>query len=231
MIHSLLDKNARVLVVAAHPDDEVLGCGGTIRRATKAGAEVSVLFLTNGVGARCDSDETAASNRQKNACEALAILGVDNVEFLEYPDNQLDQVPLLEIIKAVEKIIRGFCPSIVLTHHGGDLNIDHRMVSEAVTVACRPLPGRNVQIVLSFEVPSSTEWVVSGVGSPFDPCLFVDVTNELADKISALKCYEEEMRAFPHSRSLEAVEFLGKWRGACAGVVAAEAFSVLRMII
>ena len=227
----IIGPKARILVVAAHPDDEALGCGGTLRKAVKQGAQVSVLFLTDGTGARPDSTESAAVARNQNSLEALKCLGIQDVEYLGFPDNQLDQTSLLTLIQGIEKVSNKFKPTVVLTHHGGDLNVDHRIACEATLVASRPLLSSQVKVILSFEVPSSTEWRATGVGSSFEPSLFVDIEHEVQDKMIALACYEAEMRPFPHSRSIEAVESLAKWRGACAGVSAAEAFAVLRMVI
>lgn len=230
MFTSELVAGSKILVVAAHPDDEVLGCGGTIAKASSMGAQVNVLFFTNGTGARVDSSGPEAALRKQMALDSLKILGVSGWKFLDFPDNQLDTVSLLEIIKAVEVVVSEFEPAIVLTHNVGDLNIDHRIVSEAVSVACRPPVFPFIRAILHFEVPSSTEWSVNN-GVSFVPGLFVDIDNELQAKVDALKCYNVEIRDFPHSRSVLAIESLARWRGACSALGAAEAFLVHRMLI
>jgi N-acetylglucosamine malate deacetylase 1 len=230
MAHQL---GRRVLVVAAHPDDEVLGCGGTLAQLAAAGASVHVAFLADGVGARGPTDTAAVSEREARrgaATEAARILGVKSVEHCELPDNRLDTVALLDVVQVVEEWVARHSPDTVVTHHGGDLNVDHRRAHQAVITACRPQPGRSVERVLCFEVPSSTEWQAPGSGAPFTPNLFVDIAAEWSLKRKALTAYATEMRPWPHSRSYEAVEHLVRWRGASIGREAAEAFVVARWI-
>ncbi|MBW7862681.1 MAG: PIG-L family deacetylase [Rhodocyclaceae bacterium] len=222
-----------VLVVAAHPDDEVLGCGGTLARHAAAGDAVHVLFLADGVAARTAGgsvDPGALTARLDAAREAAAILGLAGVDALGLPDNRLDTVPLLDLVQAVERVLARLDPQIVYTHHHGDLNIDHRLAHQAVLTACRPLPGCSVHTLRCFEVPSSTEWQAPGA-APFEPNLFIDVTATLDRKRRALQAYGAELRTFPHPRSIEAIEALGRWRGASAGLAHAEAFVVARQIV
>lgn len=211
-----------VLVVAAHPDDELLGCGGTIARHARDGAKVHVLFMTDGVGARGSSGGEAA--RRKSAEAALKILGAEAPVFLNFPDNAMDGVALLDIVKKVEETFARVKPTIVYTHHGGDLNVDHQVTHRATMTACRPLPGFSVRAIYGFEVLSSTEWSLT----PFQPSRFVAIDIEL--KLKALREYHQEMREAPHARSYEAVKALAVVRGASAGLPAAEAFSVLRLV-
>jgi len=218
-----------VLAVAAHPDDEVLGAGGTLARHVASGNEVHLVFLTDGVGARGD-DKAAAQRRACAARKAAALLGAKEPTFLGFPDNRLDNVDLLEITQAVEKMIAKIRPGIVYTHHAGDLNIDHVICHRAVLTACRPLADRTVRRIYAMEVPSSTEWAPPDVACAFTPSRFVDISAFQTIKRQALEAYGEEMRAFPHPRSFEAVDALAKWRGATAGLPAAEAFMVLREI-
>lgn len=213
----------RILVVAAHPDDEALGCGATLAKHVRDGAEVAVLFLTNGTGAR-GPDAEAARHRREAMEEANSILGVQGTRCLDFPDNALDTVGLLGIAQAIEEFCRdsGF-PRVVYTHHRGDLNVDHQLVHRAVLTCFRPQPGRQVEELLTFEVPSSTGWYGTGA-PPFAPNHFEDVTATLDLKIRALEAYAAEMRPWPHARSLQAVDHLARYRGSQVGVEAAEAF-------
>lgn len=214
-----------ILVVAAHPDDEVLGCGGYIANQVRSGGEVFVTFLSDGVTSRQGNLGLQEIESRRNAARlASKVLGVSEVSFGDYPDNKIDTVPLLEIIKSIEAVVERVRPQIVLTHFGGDLNIDHRIVNQAVLTACRPAPKQGVKKVLFFEVPSSTEWQVPIEGEAFTPTWFEDISETLEIKIKALTVYEHELREWPHPRSVKAVEHLAHWRGASCGVDAAEAF-------
>jgi len=219
----------RILVVVAHPDDEVLGAGGTLARHAAAGDQVYIAFLADGVGAR-GNDKAAAEHRATAARRAATILGAGKPHFLGFGDNRLDSVDLLDIIQAVERVVADSKPAIVYTHHAGDLNIDHGICHRAVLTACRPMPGSPVRAIYAMEVPSSTEWAAPSAGDAFLPSRFVDISAVQDIKRRALEAYAEEMRPFPHPRSFEAVEALAKWRGASAGLSAAEAFMVLRDI-
>lgn len=221
-----------VLVIMAHPDDEVLSCGGTIAKYVNSGASVHVCFMADGVSSRDVSAniENELISRRKAARIACDILGVQSVYFGGFPDNQMDLVSRLEIVKAVEAEITARKPEIVVTHHVGDLNVDHRRVSEAVVTACRPQSGHPVKTLLFGEVPSSTEWQVPGATSAFEPNWFIDVSNSIDAKMSALKAYDYEMRSWPHPRSYKAVKSLAEWRGATIGVDAAEAFALGRFL-
>ena len=219
-----------ILVAVAHPDDEVLGAGGTIARLARSGSTVHVLYLTDGTSAR-GSDHAAARRRETAARRAAEILGAEPPQFLRFPDNRLDSVPLLEVIHAVESVVREVAPSTIYTHHAGDLNVDHSICLRAVLTACRALPGSLVKRIYAIEIPSSTEWAPPGANSAFVPSRFIDITESLPTKLAALEAYAEEMRPFPHPRSAAAVEALARFRGASAGLEAAEAFVVLREII
>lgn len=217
----------RILVVAAHPDDEVLGCGGTLARHAGNGDTVDVLFLADGVGAREGSLDMEIVSRRVFAGTAADALGINQPRFLKFPDQRLDTLALLDVVQAIETVMAEVDPTTVYTHHGGDLNLDHRITHDATLTACRPLPGRALSRVLAFEVPSSTEW---SPRETFRPTHFVDVSETLDAKRAALACYEAEMRPAPHPRSAEAIAALGTWRGASAGLDHAEAFEVLRQI-
>jgi LmbE family N-acetylglucosaminyl deacetylase len=222
----------RVLVVAAHPDDEVLGCGGSIVRHVSNKDEVWVAFLSEGVTSRSkgvgknNRIEEELASLKENARKSNELLGVTQLLSFNYPDNQLDTVALLDIVKTIEQVKEKFKPEIVYTHHGGDLNVDHQLVHRAVITAFRPLPGERVKELLFFEVPSSTDWQIPSPSNYFIPNYFVDIKNTLSKKLEALKIYSQEIRSFPHPRSLEQVENLAHFRGAYAGMEAAEAFMV-----
>ncbi len=219
----------RILVVAAHPDDEALGCGATMARYAAGGTPIEVLFLTDGVGARRAQDEQVLERRTRSE-QACSVLGIQPPRFSDFPDNQMDSVPLLEVVQVVEKMISEFAPSVIYTHHGGDLNVDHRVCHHAVLTACRPQPNATVRSIYGFEVPSSTEWASEALPE-FRPARFVDVSSWTHAKTAALAAYGDEIREWPHARSLEAVDALMKWRGASVGLERAEAFSVIREIL
>lgn len=219
-----------ILVVAAHPDDETLGCGGMIARMSSLGHKAHVLLLADGVGARNGATDRTRQERLNAAKTANARLGSASVEMLAMPDNRMDGLELLDIVKLVETRIERYRPSMVLTHHAGDVNIDHRIVHDAVIAATRPQPGHPVKTLLFFETPSSTEWRPPNSGAFFQPNWFCDISAFLSSKLAALSAYDEELRPFPHPRSLQAVEHLARWRGAGVGVEAAEAFILGRFL-
>lgn len=238
------------MAVVAHADDETLGCGGTLARHAAAGDRVSVLTFTDGVSARGLLAEEAlreAIARREHFAAALDTLGTWHADqypevrhstpwfrtedgsgwlHMSWSDQQLDIVPLLQVAQAVEGGIGRFLPDVIYTHSAADLNLDHRIVHQAVLTACRPVARHQVPELYAFEVPSSTEW---GDGA-FRPTLFVDISHVLNTKLHAMACYAKEARAFPHPRSPEALKALAQWRGATAGVLAAEAFEVLRVV-
>jgi N-acetylglucosamine malate deacetylase 1 len=218
----------RVLVVAAHPDDEVLGCGATLARHVEQGDDVEILILGTGALSRDGAVPAESARLARQAEEAARILGARQVRMLDLPDNRFDSVDLLEIVKRAETEIRRVDPEVLYTHHAGDLNVDHRRAFEAVVTACRPQEPGGVKQILSFEVPSSTEWQSPTSGVVFTPNVFVDVAAFLDRKLAALAVYTEEARPFPHPRSPEAVTALARWRGATAGFAAAEAFLLVR---
>lgn len=225
------------LIVAAHPDDEVLGCGGTIAKLTNEGTPVHLAFLADGVGsrdnnARLTATEQAALNRRRAAArQAAEILGVASVCFDDLPDNRLDCVPLLNVTQRVEVLIAKHRPHTIFTHHAGDLNIDHRVVHQAVVTACRPQRDLPVRTILAFEVSSSTEWQSPGSEYPFAPNWFVDISTFLEKKLAAMEAYADELRDWPHPRSRKGIEHLARWRGATIGCDAAEAFVLVRNLI
>lgn len=213
-----------ILVIAAHPDDEVLGCGGAIASYTAQGVPVNVIFLADGVSSRDTHNISELEFRHLAAKKSADCLGISDISFSNFPDNQLDTVPLLSIVKQVEQAIARYEPDTVFTHHAGDVNIDHQKVHQAVVVACRPQPQHPVKTLLFFEVASSTEWQPPGSAPSFQPNWFINISHTLILKQQALALYQEELRPFPHPRSQEAVTALARWRGATVGVEAAEAF-------
>lgn len=215
-----------VLVVAAHPDDEVLGCGGAMAKHIEAGDAVTVLILGRGLGARGDAAEKEYHSLEEQCRSALAALGVDQVELRDHPDNRFDTVPLLDIIRDIETIKSTCQPERVYTHARDDLNIDHRVTYDAVLAAFRPQPGEPCKSVLTFEVMSATHWR----GDSFSPSLYIDISSVADRKWAALACYSGEMREPPHARSIEGVKAQAQFRGAVIGRDLAEAFVPVRII-
>lgn len=231
-----MTNNKSVLIVAAHPDDEVIGCGGTAAIHARNGDIVHVLIVAEGATSRSDDRENidlaaTLSELKKAGRTAAEILGLQSPMFLSLPDNRLDNIALLEITQKIETVIAEIAPKIVYTHHGGDLNIDHRTVHQAVITACRPQPDGAIQKVLTFETVSSTEWATPATGTEFRPNVFVDISPVLDAKHRALKAYKMEMRSFPHARSIENIDALAKFRGASVGVTSAESFMLVREVI
>jgi N-acetylglucosamine malate deacetylase 1 len=225
-----------VFVIAAHPDDEVLGCGGSIARHADAGDHVQVLIVAEGATSRQQQRDRGQVDTELNdlvfaAQKAGEILGSTGVELLDLPDNRLDSIDRLDLVKLIEAKIERYQPQIVYTHHAGDVNIDHRRLHEAVVTACRPTPSHPVKRLLSFEVASSTEWQPPGSAPAFHPNWFVDISEQWNRKRLALEAYASEMRPWPHARSIQALEHLARWRGAQVGVEAAEAFCLLRQLV
>lgn len=217
------------MVVAAHPDDEALGCGGTIARHASEGDEVHVVFMADGVTARGDSEQKSLERRNEAAENAARLLGVTEPHFLGLPDNRLDSLPLLDIVQRLENHIRLVQPEVIYTHHHGDLNIDHCLTHQAVMTACRPQPGFCVKEIYAFEVLSSTEWQTPGY-RPFEANVYVDIGSYITAKRAALVSYEEEMREAPHSRSIENSIRQAQLRGSAVGLDYAEAFVLVRGI-
>lgn len=224
-----------ILIVAAHPDDEVIGCGGTIARHVDEADDVHILIAAEGATSRlhnrdCDYLSKDLANLACAANNSCSILGAASVELLNMPDNRLDSMDRLDLIKIVEERINYYNPHTVYVHHSGDVNVDHRRLHEAVVTACRPTPDHSVKRLLSYEVASSTEWQPPGSAPAFQPNWFVDVSAQLSRKKKALIAYSSEMRSWPHARSIAALEHLARWRGAQVGVDAAEAFCLLRQL-
>lgn len=231
----------KILVVSAHPDDEVIGMGGTLKKLSK-NHEIDILFLADGITARKQGGHTNSvqyettslqeknmeheiSIRKKHAKNALAKLGIKKYTFLDLPDNELDTIPFLKIVKDVENKIKNFKPTVIFTHHHNDLNIDHRLAYEATITASRPIFNSNISSIMSFEAVSSTDWRFP---YKFNPTLFVDISSELNFKIKALSEYKNELRDFPHPRSVKTITSIAERWGSLSGFKAAEAFEIIR---
>lgn len=222
----------KVLIIAAHPDDEVLGCGGTIARMATEGHEVYIAILGEGITSRYSKREEADSGlvRQLHARskQVGALLGVKDVFQYSLPDNRFDTVPLLDVVKIIEELIDRLQPQIIYTQHGGDLNIDHMVTFRATLTASRPMAGCPVQSVYAFRVASSSEWAFQQFSPTFEPNIFVDISTTLEIKLQAMDLYEGETRLFPHPRSPEALRASAQDCGSVVGFTAAEAFQCIR---
>jgi LmbE family N-acetylglucosaminyl deacetylase len=229
-----------VLVVSAHPDDETIGMAGTLKQISK-NHNVKVLFLSEGITSRRTSGyvsvpkyettddemkkmEKEIQLRKDQAKKALKLLGVSNMRFLDLPNLELDQIPLLQITKEIEKDIQDIDCDVIFTHHYNDLNIDHQIAFKASITAARPVPTSKISKIFSFEIPASTDW---NRPYQFNPNFYVDISKELELKVKALKAYKYEIRKFPHPRSKEATIAAAQRWGSLAGYDAAEAFEII----
>ena len=236
MLESL--RNKKILVIVAHPDDEVLGVGSTMYTLIKDyGCKINAVILGEGITSR--SKERDVNKWQKeliihreNLETAQKAIGYESVQVYNFPDNRFDTVPLLDLIKVVEKEKSKFHPDVIFTHHGGDLNIDHQKTFEAVITACRPMSDEKVKTIITFETMSGTEWRASSDPKHFIPNMFVEVSEEsLLAKIKAMEAYEFERRKYPHPRSPEALRVRAQMWGVSIGCRYAEAFLVVRLIV
>ena len=233
----------KILIIAAHPDDEILGMGGTILKHAKNGDKIRTIYLATGITSRRGSGyenfakydvtdkekndmKRQISNLRKNTKKANNLLKVNSYDFYDFPDNEMDSVSLLKIIKTLENEIKKFQPEKIYTTHRNDLNIDHRITFQATLTACRPGTSK-VKEILSFEVPSSTEW---NYPINFIPNFFVNISKELDKKLKAMSYYEHESRKFPHPRSTKNLELIAQRWGSVSGVGAAEAFEIIRKL-
>lgn len=227
---------SNVLVVMAHPDDEVLGCGGVIAKHARGGDNVFVAILGEGKSSRGNADNADVIKSEilalrREAQLANKILGVREVIFHNFPDNAIDTIALLSVIQYVEMLKQKYRPSIVYTHHHSDINIDHQLIFKAVITAFRPIKGDQVPYIYSCEVPSATEWQAPFAGFAFQPNVFVDISDTLELKKRALGTYRSELRLYPHPRSVEAIDIIARRWGTTVGFDAAEPFVLVRNVI
>jgi len=236
------DNPKTILVIVAHPDDEILGCGGTLALHVANGDSCCILIMAEGLTSRSAKRNSEALRREleelkDTARQAAKVIGINDVRFGGLPDNRMDSLDLLDIVKIIEEVIVDVKPDIIYTHHYSDLNIDHQLVHLAVMTAARPLPKSTVRKILYFEVPSATGWNTQAPCNMFLPQYYVDLSQIVVEdqtaldiKLKALKIYESEMRPYPHNRSMKSVEYLGYWRGSSVGLLSAEAFQVGRIL-
>jgi LmbE family N-acetylglucosaminyl deacetylase len=223
-----------VLVVVAHPDDELLGCGGTAARLAREGHSVYMAILGEGItsrsGRREEADSAALKTLKECSQRVAALLGVKELSLHGLPDNRFDSLPLLDVVKIVEGLIERWRPAAIYTHHGGDLNVDHQILSRAVLTATRPVEGHPVRELYMFEIASSTEWAFQQLSPVFKPNVFVDIEETLPLKLEGMRLYESEARMFPHPRSSDALTAIAQRWGSVVGRKAAEAFEAVRLI-
>jgi len=220
----------KVLVIAAHPDDEMLGLGGTLAKHAANGDEVHVLMMTEGSSTQYKGQPEMIEQKKREIANVKEILGLHAVHFVDLPDMLLDTLAHIEVNTPILKVIQNIRPEIVYTHFYGDVNKDHRMIFESTMVATRPSADSSVKKVLCYNTPSSTEWNVQQAGTAFMPNSYIDITGYLDRKLEALAAYESEMRSYPHPRSPEAIRIHANYWGTHIGVEAAEAFVIIREI-
>lgn len=231
-------KNKRILIVVAHPDDELLGLGATMNRLiSDYQVYTRVVILGEGLTSRLDERDKNKWERQlqihkSNIKNAQNAIGYESVSTYDLADNRFDSLNLLDIIKIVEKEKLEFKPDVIFTHHGGDLNIDHQRTFDAVITATRPMASEKTQTIITFETPSGTEWRASSDPRHFIPNIFIEISEtNLNAKIKGMESYEFEKRKYPHPRSPESLKILAQQRGMSIGKEMAEAFCLIRSII
>lgn len=230
-------KNKRIMIVVAHPDDELLGLGSTFHKLiNEYNVKTHVVILGEGITSRSDIRDVNVWNKEltthkENIKNAQLAIGYHSTSIYDFPDNRFDSVALLDIIKVIEKEKNTFNPEVIFTHHGGDVNIDHQKTFEAIITACRPMQEENVKTIITFETPSGTEWRSPSDPRHFLPNFFVSVSEkDIAAKIKGMESYEFERRIYPHPRSPEALKIQAQRWGVVVGSKFAEAFCLIRSI-
>ncbi len=230
-------RNKKIMLVVAHPDDELLGLGATMNKLiTEYNVTTHVIILGEGITSRADNRDvekwkSELEIHRNNIKEAQAAIGYHSVSIYDFADNRFDTVAMLDIVKVIEKEKAAFNPEIIFTHHGGDVNVDHQRTFEAVITACRPMAHEQVKTIISFETPSGTEWRAPTDPRHFLPNMFVSVSEKNIDaKIKGMESYEFEKRAYPHPRSPEALKIQAQRWGVAVGCNFAEAFCIVRNI-
>ena len=223
------------LVLAAHPDDEVLGCGGTIARLARENHHVFIAILGEGITSRYSQHNQADTGKlaelQGRSRKVAELLGAKDLFMFGLPDNRFDTVPMLDVVKLIEGLILRLQPQVVYTQHGGDLNVDHVVTFRATLTATRPMAECPVHSVYAYQVASSSEWAFQQFGPVFQPSRFVDISDTLTIKVQAMQTYESEVCSFPHPRSPEALRAAAQHWGSVVGIQAAEAFQCIREIL
>jgi LmbE family N-acetylglucosaminyl deacetylase len=224
----------KILVIAAHPDDEILGVGGTIRKHVNNGDLVNCIILGEGMTSRTvlggNTSKIKVKSLHEDGRKAAKILGIKNIYFENLPDNRFDSIDMLDITKIIEKYIEDFKPTIIYTHHYADKNIDHRITFDAVLTASRPVGEYTVKEIYTFETLSSTEWAFPYRNNGFVPNVFIDIKDTLLNKLDAMACYETELKKYPHPRSLEALKITAQKWGLVVGKEYVEAFELIRKV-
>lgn len=233
----LMFKNKRIMLVVAHPDDELLGLGASMHKLIKKfNCKIKVVILGEGITSRSDARDVKKWKKEldthkQNIKNAAKAIGYHEVKTYDFPDNRFDSVALLDIVKVIEKEKNDFKPEIIFTHHGGDTNVDHRQTFDAVITATRPMSHEVVKTIIAFETPSSTEWQAFNHPNYFKPNLFLEVSKKDVDaKIKGMESYEFEKRKYPHPRSPKALEIQCQRSGVIVGKEYAEAFMLIRSI-
>jgi LmbE family N-acetylglucosaminyl deacetylase len=216
----------RVLVIGAHPDDEILGAGGTLARHVNDGDAVHALVVADGATSRA-SDELMHT-LEKDATRAAETIGFSSLELRSLPDQRLDTVPFIELTQLIESVLDDIRPHVVYTHFPGDVNTDHGLVARAAWTACRPYARPLLRRFAVFETPSSTEWAWPMNDSALQPNHFVDITGTLDVKVAAMECYQTELRDYPHPRSSRSLRERAAYWGSQVGRLAVEPFRILR---
>jgi len=219
----------KILVIAAHPDDEILGVGGTLIKHVKQGDEIYCLILGEGITSRDNFDKQELELLHNQCKQAGKIIGFKEILLSNLPDNKFDSIPLLNIVKEVEKYLEKIKPEIIYTHHSGDVNIDHKLTFEAVMTACRPCNHNCPKEIYSFESLSSSEWQLNPQKT-FTPNVFINIEQEIEQKIQAMNEYKTEIREHPHPRSIQGIKILASFRGLQSNLKYAEAFRLERKI-